>query len=230
MNLRAPSFSQSHREKGGSPRIPTRILLFRLHGLASVRSHPPARNRHHGDSARRRRAARRAARAGPRRWLAALEALAALPLVLPPTVLGFFLLVLLGPRTAFGRGITRCSAIRWPSRSRASLLVPSSTACPSRCSPSSPDSPPSIGLLDAARLLGAGPPRLVYALSFPLLAARSSPRRCSAFSTRWANSAWCSCWAATFPAPRARSPSCSTTRSRTSTTPPPVAPPPSCFP
>ena len=31
---------------------------------------------------------------------------AALPLVLPPTVLGFFLLVLLGPRTAFGRGIT----------------------------------------------------------------------------------------------------------------------------
>src|SRR5271167_2993092 len=43
---------------------------------------------------------------GRGRWLAAVEALAALPLVLPPTVLGFFLLVLLGPRTAFGRGIT----------------------------------------------------------------------------------------------------------------------------
>src|SRR5215472_17485319 len=42
---------------------------------------------------------------GRSRWLAALEALAALPLVLPPTVLGFFLLVLLGPRTAIGRGI-----------------------------------------------------------------------------------------------------------------------------
>ncbi|MGH9599806.1 MAG: molybdate ABC transporter permease subunit, partial [Terracidiphilus sp.] len=43
---------------------------------------------------------------GRARWLAALEALATLPLVLPPTVLGFFLLVLLGPRTAFGRGVT----------------------------------------------------------------------------------------------------------------------------
>src|SRR6185312_13867824 len=42
---------------------------------------------------------------GRSRWLAVLEALATLPLVLPPTVLGFFLLVLLGPRTAFGRGI-----------------------------------------------------------------------------------------------------------------------------
>ena len=42
---------------------------------------------------------------GRGRWLAALEAVATLPLVLPPTVLGFFLLVLLGPRTAFGRGI-----------------------------------------------------------------------------------------------------------------------------
>ncbi len=32
-----------------------------------------------------------------------IESVATLPLVLPPTVLGFFLLVLLGPRTAFGR-------------------------------------------------------------------------------------------------------------------------------
>jgi molybdate transport system permease protein len=32
-----------------------------------------------------------------------VEAVVALPLVLPPTVLGFYLLVILGPRTAFGR-------------------------------------------------------------------------------------------------------------------------------
>jgi molybdate transport system permease protein len=32
-----------------------------------------------------------------------LEALVALPLVLPPTVLGFYLLVIMGPRTPFGR-------------------------------------------------------------------------------------------------------------------------------
>src|SRR5580692_12123337 len=42
---------------------------------------------------------------GRSRWLAVMQALTTLPLVLPPTVLGFFLLVLLGPRTAFGRGI-----------------------------------------------------------------------------------------------------------------------------
>ena len=36
-----------------------------------------------------------------------VEALVALPIVLPPTVLGFYLLVLLGPQTAFGRGIIR---------------------------------------------------------------------------------------------------------------------------
>src|ERR1700678_1476934 len=42
---------------------------------------------------------------GRGRWLAVVEALATLPMVLPPTVLGFFLLVMLGPRTAFGRGI-----------------------------------------------------------------------------------------------------------------------------
>lgn len=35
------------------------------------------------------------------------EAIVALPLILPPTVLGFYLLVLLGPRTVPGRLITR---------------------------------------------------------------------------------------------------------------------------
>ncbi|MGB6692164.1 MAG: molybdate ABC transporter permease subunit, partial [Terracidiphilus sp.] len=42
---------------------------------------------------------------GRSRWLALIEALTALALVLPPTVLGFFLLVLLGPQTVIGRGI-----------------------------------------------------------------------------------------------------------------------------
>jgi molybdate transport system permease protein len=36
-------------------------------------------------------------------WRSIVEAVATLPLLLPPTVLGFYLLVLLGPRTAFGR-------------------------------------------------------------------------------------------------------------------------------
>jgi len=39
----------------------------------------------------------------PRRWKFLVEALVALPIVLPPTVLGFYVLVALGPRSPFGR-------------------------------------------------------------------------------------------------------------------------------
>ena len=38
------------------------------------------------------------------RWKFLVEAVVALPLVLPPTVLGFYLLVALGPRSPLGRG------------------------------------------------------------------------------------------------------------------------------
>jgi molybdate transport system permease protein len=38
----------------------------------------------------------------PRRWKFLVEAVIALPLVLPPTVLGFYLLIAMGPRSPFG--------------------------------------------------------------------------------------------------------------------------------
>jgi len=38
----------------------------------------------------------------PRRWKSAVEAVVALPLVLPPTVLGFYVLVAIGPRSPIG--------------------------------------------------------------------------------------------------------------------------------
>jgi len=38
------------------------------------------------------------------RWKFLIEAVVALPLVLPPTVLGFYFLVALGPRSPLGRG------------------------------------------------------------------------------------------------------------------------------
>src|SRR5665647_3240845 len=40
---------------------------------------------------------------GRRRWTVVLEAIVALPLVLPPTVLGFYVLVALGTRSPVGR-------------------------------------------------------------------------------------------------------------------------------
>src|SRR5437588_5654146 len=39
-----------------------------------------------------------------RRWKFLVEAVVALPLVLPPTVLGFYVLLALGPRSPLGQG------------------------------------------------------------------------------------------------------------------------------
>ena len=104
-----------------------------------------------------------------RRWLAAVEALVSLPLVLPPTVLGFFLLVLLGPRTAFGRGII--ALVGHPLAFSFSGLVVGSViySLPFAVQPlvagfASVDP----ALVDAARLLGATPVRLVRSLLVPL--------------------------------------------------------------
>lgn len=106
---------------------------------------------------------------GRSRWLAALEALAALPLVLPPTVLGFFLLVLLGPRTAVGRGIT--AVLGHPLAFSFSGLVVGSViySLPFAVQPlvaGFAAVPPA--LVDAARLLGASSARVVFSLLVPL--------------------------------------------------------------
>jgi len=103
------------------------------------------------------------------RWLSALEALAALPLVLPPTVLGFFLLVLLGPRTAFGRVII--SLLGHPLAFSFSGLVVGSViySLPFAVQPIVAGfAAVETSLVDAARLLGAGPPRVVLSLLVPL--------------------------------------------------------------
>jgi molybdate transport system permease protein len=106
---------------------------------------------------------------GRSRWLAAVEALATLPMVLPPTVLGFFLLVLLGSRTAFGRGIS--ALLGHPLAFSFDGLVVGSViySLPFAVQPlvagfASVDT----SLVDAARLLGAGPVRLVSSILLPL--------------------------------------------------------------
>jgi molybdate transport system permease protein len=106
---------------------------------------------------------------GRARVRAAVEALATLPLVLPPTVLGFFLLVLLGPRTAVGRGIA--ALLGHPLAFSFDGLVVGSViySLPFAVQPlvagfAAVPEP----LVDAARLLGAGPARLVATLLVPL--------------------------------------------------------------
>lgn len=103
------------------------------------------------------------------RWLPLVQALTALPLVLPPTVLGFFLLVLLGPHTAFGRGIT--SLLGHPLAFSFSGLVVGSVlySLPFAVQPIVAGfAAVDPSLLDAARLLGAGTRRVVLTLLMPL--------------------------------------------------------------
>ena len=106
---------------------------------------------------------------GRGRWLALLEALAALPLVLPPTVLGFFLLVMLGPRTAIGRGIT--ALLGHPLAFSFTGLVVGSViySLPFAVQPLVAGFA-AVGpeLVDAARLLGASSTRVVFSLLVPL--------------------------------------------------------------
>jgi molybdate transport system permease protein len=106
---------------------------------------------------------------GRSRWLAAVEALAALPLVLPPTVLGFFLLVMLGPRTPIGRGIT--ALLGHPLAFSFTGLVVGSViySLPFAVQPLVAGFA-AVGpeLVDAARLLGAGSARVVFSLLVPL--------------------------------------------------------------
>lgn len=106
---------------------------------------------------------------GRGRSLPAIEALTTLPMVLPPTVLGFFLLVLLGPRTAFGRGIA--AMLGHPLAFSFDGLVVGSViySLPFAVQPlvagfASVD----MAVVDAARLLGAGPVRLVLSIFVPL--------------------------------------------------------------
>ncbi|HEY1803506.1 MAG TPA: molybdate ABC transporter permease subunit [Terracidiphilus sp.] len=106
---------------------------------------------------------------GRARWTAAIEALATLPMVLPPTVLGFFLLVLLGPRTAFGRGIA--ALFGHPLAFSFDGLVVGSViySLPFAVQPLVAGfSAVDRDLVDAARLLGAGPVRLVSSILVPL--------------------------------------------------------------
>jgi len=106
---------------------------------------------------------------GRSRWRLLAEAVTGLPLVLPPTVLGFYLLVALGPRTGFGRAMT--ALFGHPLAFSFSGLVVGSViySLPFAVQPivagfGAVDS----SLIDAARMLGASPARLVRTVLVPL--------------------------------------------------------------
>ena len=103
------------------------------------------------------------------RWRLLGEAITGLPLVLPPTVLGFYLLFLLGPRTSIGRGLA--SLLGHPlAFSFAGLVVGSVIySLPFAVQPIVAGfAAVDASLLDAARLLGAGNVRMVSTILVPL--------------------------------------------------------------
>ena len=98
-----------------------------------------------------------------------VEALGTLPILLPPTVLGFYLLVLLGPRTAFGR-VTAHLLGHPLSFSFAGLVIGSVIySLPFAVQPLTAgfhSIDPAI--LEQARLLGAGRLRILSEIMLPL--------------------------------------------------------------
>ena len=98
-----------------------------------------------------------------------VEAVTTLPILLPPTVLGFYLLVLLGPRTAFGRAATHLMG--HPLAFSFSGLVVGSViySLPFAVQPLTAGfHAVDAGLIEQARLLGAGRWRILRSVLLPL--------------------------------------------------------------
>ena len=103
------------------------------------------------------------------RWKPLIEAAVSLPLVLPPTVLGFYLLVLLGPRTIVGRSMV--AALGHPLAFSFGGLVVGSVlySFPFAVQPLSAGfAAVDASMLDAAKLLGASPLRVLLTVLLPL--------------------------------------------------------------
>lgn len=107
---------------------------------------------------------------GKSRLRPVVQATVALPLVLPPTVLGFYLLVLLGPMTVVGRIITRALghplAFSFTGLLVGSLLYSLPFAVQPLVSGMMAVDPT---LREAAATLGAGPVRIFREITLPLI-------------------------------------------------------------
>ena len=98
-----------------------------------------------------------------------VQAVCALPIVLPPTVLGFYLLVALGPQTSLGRGITHL--LGHPLAFSFSGLVVGSViySLPFALQPLVAGlGAVDRSLLDAAATLGSGPVMRIVRVALPL--------------------------------------------------------------
>jgi molybdate transport system permease protein len=103
------------------------------------------------------------------RWRPLVEAVSTLPILLPPTVLGFYLLVLLGPHTGFGRLTSRL--LGHPLAFSFSGLVIGSVlySLPFAVQPLAAGFRAiDTTLIEQGRLLGASPLRILTGIFLPL--------------------------------------------------------------
>ena len=106
---------------------------------------------------------------GRARWRPIVEAVAMVPIVLPPTVLGYYLLVLMGPRTGIGRACTRLLGHPLAFSFQGLLVGSLLYSLPFALQPLvSGFAQVPRNLLEAALLLGASRSRLVTRILLPL--------------------------------------------------------------
>ncbi len=98
-----------------------------------------------------------------------VEAVVALPLVLPPTVLGFYLLVAFGPRSPLGRGFTAVTGHTLAFSFEGLLLASVLYSLPFAVQPfAAALARVDRRLVEAAHGLGASPLRTFFTVSLPL--------------------------------------------------------------
>jgi molybdate transport system permease protein len=105
------------------------------------------------------------------RWRGRLfvEAIVSLPLVLPPTVIGFYVLVLLGPRTALGAAIERLLGHPLPFTFTGLVIASVFYSLPFAVQPFiGAFRGLDLALLEAARTAGATPWRAFWRVAIPL--------------------------------------------------------------
>ena len=94
----------------------------------------------------------------PRRWKFVVEAIVALPLVLPPTVLGFYVLIAIGPLSPIGRAYARMAGHGLPFTFEGLLVASVLYSMPFAVQPFSAEfASVDRRLLEASWTLGASP-------------------------------------------------------------------------
>ena len=118
--------------------------------------------------------------------------LVAMPLVLPPTVLGFYLLLLMGPQGPIGQLTQSLGLGRLPFTFAGLVVASVLYSMPFVVQPLQ-QAFEAIGerTLEAASTLRAGAWDRFFTVALPLARPGLVTAACSALRTRWASSAWC---------------------------------------